>query len=146
MGSSVHGDFPGKNTIFLPGGLPYPPPGDLPNPGIDPRCLTLQKDSLLSEPPDKPKNTGVGCLSLLRGIFLTQELNWGLLPCRWILYQLSYQGSPGRQGQYRVNHFILSFQKRNKTGISLEVQWLRLSSCCRRHGFHSSIPGQGGII
>ena len=94
MGSSVHGDFPGKNTIFLPGGLPYPPPGDLPNPGIDPRCLTLQKDSLLSEPPDKPKNTGVGCLSLLRGIFLTQELNWGLLPCRWILYQLSYQGSP----------------------------------------------------
>jgi len=28
------------------------------------------------------------------GIFLTQESNWGLLHCRWILYQLSYQGSP----------------------------------------------------
>ena len=27
-------------------------------------------------------------------IFLTQELNWGLLHCRRILYQLSYQGSP----------------------------------------------------
>jgi len=25
--------------------------------------------------------------------FLTQELNWGVLHCRWILYQLSYQGS-----------------------------------------------------
>ena len=39
------------------------------------------------------QNTGVGSLSLLQGIFLTQELNWGLLHCRQILYQLSYQGS-----------------------------------------------------
>ena len=29
-----------------------------------------------------------------KGIFLTQGLNPGLLHCRWILYQLSYQGSP----------------------------------------------------
>ena len=36
---------------------------------------------------------GMGSLSLLQGIFLTQELNQGLLYCRWILYQLSYQGS-----------------------------------------------------
>ena len=36
----------------------------------------------------------MGSLSLLQWIFLTQELNWGLLHCRWILYQLSYQGSP----------------------------------------------------
>ena len=28
----------------------------------------------------------------LQGIFLTQESNQGLLHCRWILYQLSYQG------------------------------------------------------
>ena len=48
---------------------------------------------LLSEPPGKPKNTGVYCLSLLQGIFLTQELIWGLLHCMRILYQLSYQGS-----------------------------------------------------
>ena len=37
------------------------------------------------------QNTGVGSLSLLQRIFPTQELNWGLLHCRWILYQLSYQ-------------------------------------------------------
>ena len=44
---------------------------------------------------DSPgKNTGVGCHSLLQGIFLTQELNWGLLNCSQILYQMSYQGSP----------------------------------------------------
>ena len=41
-----------------------------------------------------PKNTGVGSLSLLQGIFPTQESNPGLLHCRWILDQLSYQGSP----------------------------------------------------
>ena len=31
-------------------GLPCPPPGNLPNPGIEPRSPTLQVDSLLSEP------------------------------------------------------------------------------------------------
>ena len=35
-------------------GLPCPPPGDLPNPGIEPRSPALQVDSLLSEPPRKP--------------------------------------------------------------------------------------------
>ena len=35
-------------------GLPCPPPGDLLNPGIEPRSPTLQADSLLSELPGKP--------------------------------------------------------------------------------------------
>ena len=39
------------------------------------------------------KNTGVGCHSLLQGIFPTQESNPGLLHYKQILYQLSYQGS-----------------------------------------------------
>ena len=47
-------------------GLQCPPPGDLPNPGIKPRSSTLQADSLLSEPPAKPKNTGMSSLSLLQ--------------------------------------------------------------------------------
>ena len=38
------------------------------------------------------QNTGVGSLSLIQGIFPTQRLNPGLMHCRWILYQLSYQG------------------------------------------------------
>ena len=40
------------------------------------------------------KNTGVGCCSLLEGIFLTQGSNPGLLHCGQILYHLSHQGSP----------------------------------------------------
>ena len=46
-------------------------------------------DSLSAKPPGKPKNTGVGSLSLLQWIFLT-------LHCRQVLYQLSYQGSSQR--------------------------------------------------
>ena len=40
------------------------------------------------------QNTGVGSLSLLQGIFLTQVSNPGLPHCRRILYQLSHKGSP----------------------------------------------------
>ena len=47
-------------------GLPCPPPRDLPNPGIELRSPTLQAHSLPSEAPGKPKNTGMGILSLLQ--------------------------------------------------------------------------------
>ena len=71
-------------------GLPCPPPVDLPDAGTEPMSPTLQADSLPSEPSGKPKNTGVGSLSLLLGNLLTQELNQGLQHCRWILYKLNY--------------------------------------------------------
>ena len=38
-------------------GLPFPSPGDLPNPGTEPRSPTLQADTLPSEPPGKPIKT-----------------------------------------------------------------------------------------
>ena len=75
-------------------GQPVPSPGDVPNPGIEPKSPTLQADSLPAEPQGKPKNTGLGSLSLLQGIFPNQGLKPGLLHCRWILYQLSHKGSP----------------------------------------------------
>ena len=75
-------------------GLPCPPLEDLPNPEIKPRSPTLQEDSVPAEPTGKPKNTGMGSLSLLQEIFPTQGSNPGLLHCRQILNQLSYQGSP----------------------------------------------------
>ena len=61
-------------------GLPCPPPGDLPDPGIKPRSPVLQIDSLLSEPPGKSKNIGV--LSLLHSIFV---LYWAHLCMKWSL-------------------------------------------------------------
>ena len=65
---------------------------DLSDPGIKSGSPTLQADSLQSEPPRKPRNTGMGSISLLQGNFPNWESNQGLLHCRWILYQLSYQG------------------------------------------------------
>ena len=60
-------------------------------------CLTLC-DPMNCSPPgssvhgDSPgKNTGVGSIFLLQGIFPSQELNWGLLHFRWVLHQLNYQ-------------------------------------------------------
>ena len=55
---------------------------------------SLQNHELYSPWNSPGQNTGVGSLSLLQGIFLTQGLNPGLPHCRWILYQLSHKGSP----------------------------------------------------
>ena len=75
-------------------------------------------DSLLSQPLEKLKNTGVGSLSLLQGNLLTQESNWCLLHCRWILYQLSYQGSPRILEWVAYPFSSRSSQPRNQTGVS----------------------------
>ena len=74
-------------------GQPFPSSGDFPNPEIEPKSPILRVDSSPAEPQAKPKDTGVGSLSLLQRIFLTQELNWGLMHCRLIFNNLSYQGS-----------------------------------------------------
>ena len=80
--SSVHRDFPGKNTGvgFMPSSRGSSQPWDRT------QSPTLQVDSLPTERPGKPKHTEVGSLSLLQRIFLTQELNRGLLHCKRILY------------------------------------------------------------
>ena len=40
--------------------MPFPSPGDLPDPGIEPRSLALQADVLTSEPPGMPKYHHIG--------------------------------------------------------------------------------------
>ena len=76
-GCSVHGDSPKKEYWSE---LPQPPAGDFPNPGMEPRSSALKADSLPTEPPGKPKNTGVGSISLiLQGI--SQPRNWTGVSC-----------------------------------------------------------------
>ena len=48
-GYSVHGIFQARVLEWVA----IPSPGDLPNPGIEPRSPALQADALLSEPPGK---------------------------------------------------------------------------------------------
>ena len=62
-------------------GLPCPPPGDLPNPRIEPRSPALQVDCLLSEPPGKPLSrllfTAPFCVMSSLGSVVRE--NWCLL-------------------------------------------------------------------
>ena len=60
------------------------------------------------------RNTGVGSLSLLQGVFPTQGLNPGLLHCRRILYQLSHKGSP-------MDYY--SALKRNEVLTHVTIWW-----------------------
>ena len=84
-------NFPGQNSRV---DSLFPSQVDLPNPGIKLKSPTFQADSLPAEPQGKPRNTEVDNLSFLQGILPTQESNPGLLHCRQILYQQSYQGIP----------------------------------------------------
>ena len=112
--------------------------------GIWPHCVLLSQlcptlyDSTDSNPPgssvhgDSPgKNTEVGCLALLQGIFSIQGLNPDLPHCRWILYCLSHQGSP-RMLDWIVYPFSRgSFQPRNRTGVSC-IAGRFFTSCATR--------------
>ena len=104
-------------------GSPFSSPGDLPNPGIKPRSPALQVDSLPPEPRGKPKNTGVGSLSLCQQIFLTQESNQGLLHCRRILYRLSYQGQ-------HENHICNQERKYIIQTMSFPVEYSHIKIIC----------------
>ena len=82
-------------------------------------------------------------LALLQGIFLTQESNWGLLHCRWILYQLRYQGSPLRSCTHTnlvSNSILLKLCRRKNTRLLLpwilwhSPAWLSNLSLLTREG------------
>ena len=100
-------------------GLPCPPPGNLPNPGMEPKTPTLHVDSLQSEPPGKPKNTGVSSLSPLQRVFWTQESNQGLLHCRWIILPTELLGKSfsieSMQHICNIYAFFLKLHKLFKT-------------------------------
>ena len=69
-GSSVHGILPARILKWV--AMPFS------RGSSQSRSPTLQEDSLLSEPPGKPKNTGVGSLSFLQGIFPTPRNQSGV--------------------------------------------------------------------
>ena len=89
-------------------GLPFPSPGDLPYPGIEPWSPALQADALLSEPPEKSKPLG-GLNKSMPGLALDQ-LNQNL--CGWGLnFSVAFM-LPGR------------FQMQPELGIPGLIQWI----------------------
>ena len=103
-------------------GEPFPSPGELTNPGIKSRSPTLKEGSLPAEPQGKSKNTGVGSLSFLQQIFLTQKSNQGLLHCRHIFLPTELSGSMTEEIYFS---FIYIFQGSAKGlhHISLTEPW-----------------------
>ena len=92
----------------------------------------------------KKKNTEVDSLSLLQGIFPTQGSNPGLLHCRQILYQLSYQGSPRILEWVAYTFSRGSSPPRNGTRVSC-IAGKIFTSCATREApihclFHSKAP------
>jgi len=82
--------------------------------------LRLQPARFLCPWNSPRKNTGVGCHSLLQGIFPTQGSNPGLQHCRQILYHLSHQESP-----LLPHSFVSSvkFTNQLQEGIRGQTHW-----------------------
>ena len=70
-GSSVHGIFLSKNTRVVP----FPPPGDRPDPEIEPRSPSLQVDSL----PLSHQGSPFKCINTNIYMFLYLDYIWGIL-------------------------------------------------------------------
>ena len=79
---------------------------------------SLQPHGLQSPWNSPDQNTAVGSHSLLQGIFAAQGSNQGLQHCKWILYQLSHQGSPRILEWAAVPFSRGSSWPRNWTGVS----------------------------
>ena len=100
--------------------------------------------SVLGDSPGQ--NTGVGCHSLLQGIFPTQGLNLGLLPCRQILYHLSHQGSP-----LQIPNPSLIMRRKHQTNPDLgkfynksDLESLKLSRSSKIKNIKQTVTAKGG--
>ena len=105
-------------------------------------CLTLWDPMDCSLPGsfvhgDSPgKNTGVSFHALLQRIFPIQGLNPGLLHCRWILYQLSYQESP------RILEWVDSPFSRDLPNLGIKLGSLALQA----DSLPAELPGKPPCI
>ena len=97
------------------------------------------------------KSTGVGCQSLLQGIFPTQGSNPGLLHCRQMLYRLSHQGSPHQSLPWsKAASFAPSHGEHQVRGAGFSVSDRGADSAAQHSGPHLTdscryAGGQGGF-
>ena len=95
------------------------------------------------------QNTGLGCCSLLQGIFPTQGSNPGLPHCRQILYQLSHKGSPftcyhnvTHQAPLSMEFFRQEYWSGSVSSVAQSCQTLCDPMDCSMPGFpiHHQLP------
>ena len=86
-------------------GLPFPTPGDLPDPGIEPRSPALQADSLLSEPSGKTQFLQICQLFLLNSLYLL-VLPTNLASSRAMLAGMYFLSSASHTAFPSLPHFL----------------------------------------
>ena len=87
-------------------------------------CPTLRPHGLYSLWNSPGQNTGVGSLSLLQGIFLTQGSNPGILHCRWILLPAEPQGKPKNIGVDSLSLLQQIFPTQESNLGPLHCRWI----------------------
>ena len=90
-------------------GLPCPPPGDLPNPGIESRSPALQADSLLPEPAGKPEKTSLAVNTVIAWILPTGKRE--------------EPASPQSNGFRFENEYCKSLM----SGLPAQRRWIRIT-------------------
>ena len=76
-------------------GLPFPSPGDIPDPGIEPRSPTLEADALTSEPPGQEnsrRTSSSALLTTLKPLTVWITTNYGKFLKRWEYQTTSVHG------------------------------------------------------
>ena len=85
------------------------------------------------------QNTGVGSLSFLQQIFQTQELNQGLLHCRWVLYQWNFQGNPQEPERDTARRSDVAL---GEDSITLGEYWRKHKGNSKKYGLYLVIGCQ----
>ena len=91
--------------------LPFPSPGDLPYPGIEPRSPALEADTLTSEPPGKP------CIYIYTYIYIPVQFSSVAQPCPILCHPMN-RSTPGLP----VHHQLLEFTQTHIHGVSDAIQ------------------------
>ena len=113
-------------------------------PRIEPRSPSLRADSFPAEPQGKPKNTGVGSLSLLQQIFPTQESNQGLLCCR--RFSTNWAIAEVKTSEASLNHpFLLHGTAKPSFDLTriiskTDTNSVALTSLNFQHTYHLECP------
>ena len=112
-------------------GLPRRSPGDLPNPGMEPRSPAVQVDSLPTVPPGKPMNSRVDRLSLLQGN--SQLKNQTRVSCiaggffaswtTWEALKVSFEVQSLSRVQLFVTQWTVAYHAPLSIGFSRQEYW-----------------------
>ena len=126
-------------------GLPFPSPGDILNPGIEPASPALARRFFITSAtweaviyfskslPQSYKEHLVGYGNLLQGLVLIQGSNLHLLHCRQILYPLTYLGSPNSV----MSDFLLPYELQHARLLCPSLSPISCSnSCPLNHWWH----------